>query len=66
MFSSGTAGDPLGVMQTDGNFVVYGARGPAALFQIRTAGNPGARLVVQDDGNVVVYTPRGKALFSTR
>lgn len=63
-YSSRTRGsDAIGVMQDDGIFVVYA--GQRVLFQTRTAGNPGARLVVQDDGNLVLYSPTNRALFST-
>ena len=42
------------VMQTDGNLVEYGPRGP--IWATYTYG-PGARLVNQSDGNVVIYGP---------
>jgi len=42
------------IMQTDGNFVVYGSTG-SAIFSTGTAGTNGVIVRVQDDGNFVVY-----------
>ena len=55
IWQSGTAGLPsqCALMQTDGNFVVYGPNG--ALWQSGTAGRAGAGLLMQDDGNLVIY-----------
>lgn len=41
------------IMQTDGNFVVYGPAGPT--WASNTAGWPGAYAVMQGDGNFVIY-----------
>jgi hypothetical protein len=41
-------------MQTDGNFVIYGAAG-AARWSTQTNGTGGAIIKMQDDGNLVVY-----------
>ena len=49
------------VMQSDGNFVLYGEG--KALFQTATSG-PG-RLVMQSDGNLVLYNTSNQALFNT-
>jgi hypothetical protein len=55
LWQSGTAGQvaTYAIMQTDGNFVVYGPQG--ALWASGTVGYPGAYLVVQTDGNMVIY-----------
>jgi hypothetical protein len=56
------------VMQKDGNLVLYGhgqAGSGRALWNSKTAGHPGANLVVQGDGNIVIYY-NGKALWNTR
>jgi cell wall-associated NlpC family hydrolase len=50
------------VMQTDGNFVVYGPHG--ATWSSQTAGS-GNRLVMQGDGNLVVYGPSNNALWNS-
>lgn len=42
------------IMQTDGNFVVYGSSG-TALFSTGTPGTGAVIIRVQDDGNFVVY-----------
>ncbi len=36
------------------------------VFDTRTGGNPGSRLVTQADGNLVVYTPADRPVFSAR
>ena len=51
-------------MQGDGNLVVY--LGEQPLFNTRTQGNPGARLVMQSDGNLVVLSPDDQVLFQSR
>ncbi len=43
------------IMQTDGNFVIYGF--PDAIWASNTNGRPNSFLVVQDDGNTVIYQP---------
>lgn len=55
LWQSGTAGQPsqYALMQTDGNFVIYGPFG--AIWQSGTVGYPGAGLLMQDDGNLVIY-----------
>ena len=58
------AGDSYLIMQTDGNLVWY-SRGKA-IWNSRTPGNPGARLVAQGDGNVVLYSKTNRALWSTQ
>jgi hypothetical protein len=50
-------------MQADGNLVLTGPGGP--VWDTRTPGHPGARLVLQDDGNAVVYAVDGRPLWST-
>ena len=50
------------VMQTDGNFVVYGPSG--ALWSSRTS-TPASFIALQGDGNLVVYDSSGVALWST-
>jgi hypothetical protein len=57
LWSSNTAGLAVSqaIMQTDGNFVIYGF--PDALWSTNTGGDPGAYLILQDDGNLVVYQP---------
>jgi surface antigen len=53
----------VALMQSDGNLVVYG---PAyqVLWNTRTSGNGGARLIMQGDGNLVVYVG-SKALWNS-
>jgi hypothetical protein len=51
-------------MQNDGNFVLYSAS-HAAVWSSRTAGHPGAFLVLQDDGNLVIYDSNGAALWAS-
>ena len=58
------AGGGSAAMQSDGNFVVYGAEG-AARWSTRTSGNTGAFLVIQNDCNVVLRTAGGVALWSS-
>jgi hypothetical protein len=57
LFSSNTAGNAVSeaIMQTDGNFVIYGF--PAALWSTNTGGYPASFITLQDDGNLVVYHP---------
>lgn len=47
----------IGVLQTDGNFVVYD--GGRALFASGTSGTANPRLVMQGDGNLVLYDSFG-------
>jgi hypothetical protein len=54
-------------MQSDGNFVLYGANYVPVYFVTSTQGNPGAWMVIQDDGNLVIYNQDGAvALWNTR
>ena len=61
LWASGTANQRTveAILQTDGNFVVYGTPKPDGsqrpLWASGTSGHPGATLQVQDDGNVVIY-----------
>ncbi len=52
------------IMQEDGNFVVYDARGRAC-FESNTHGHPGSYLRCQDDGNIVIYTPDSQPIWSS-
>jgi hypothetical protein len=52
------------VMQTDGNFVVYG-RG-RVLWVSNSAGWGGSKLALQSDGNMVLYASGGAALWQTK
>jgi hypothetical protein len=56
LWASNTAGTSIGmaVMQGDGNFVIYDARGEP-VWSSGTPDAPGARLVLQNDGNLVLY-----------
>lgn len=70
LVSGATVTSPAGkyrlVMQTDGNLVERRVAGNVAIWTSRTAGRPGAGLIVQTDGNVVVYPRTGRAVWSTR
>ncbi|MFV0460011.1 MAG: putative Ig domain-containing protein [Actinomycetales bacterium] len=50
-------------MQPDGNVVLIAPDGKP-IWQTRTSGHPGARLVMQGDGNLVVYTTLGQPVWS--
>ena len=66
-WSARTAGVATGgsaAMQSDGNFVVYDAAG-VPRWHTRTAGNPGAFLVIQNDCDVVLRSAGGAALWSS-
>lgn len=52
------------VMQTDGNFVLYGATG-IPQFASHTSRHPGAYAVFQTDGNFVVYSPTRTPLWAS-
>lgn len=56
LWESGTGGSDgtAAVMQSDGNFVLYG-RTSNAIWSSNTGGHGGAALAVQSDGNLVVY-----------
>lgn len=45
---------PYATMQTDGNFVIYGAAG-AARWSTQTNGTGAVIIKMQDDGNLVIY-----------
>lgn len=55
LWASGTHGRAVSraIMQTDGNFVIYGY--PGAIWASNTNGWHNAYLIVQNDGNVVIY-----------
>jgi hypothetical protein len=55
LWNSQTAGKPGQslVMQSDGNFVLYGTGG--ALWHTGTHGHPGAAMRVEEDGNVIIW-----------
>jgi hypothetical protein len=58
------------VMQTDGNLVEYGDNAVydqswRVYWQTRTAGNPGAYVVMQTDGNLVVRAADGRPLWNS-
>jgi hypothetical protein len=57
LWASNTNGKAVSkaIMQTDGNFVVYGY--PNALWASNTNGKPGSYITLQNDGNVVIYQP---------
>lgn len=65
IWSTGTHGRKVfsAVMQTDGNFVIYGSEG--AIWSTDTDGNRVAWLVMQEDGNLVLYKPDGTAIWSS-
>ena len=58
------SGAAYAIMQTDGNFVLYG-EGGGGIWSSNTAGYPGAYLALQNDGNLVVYYG-SSALWSTK
>ncbi len=51
------------VMQTDGNFVVYGT--DSKVLWATGTGTPGSKIIMQTDGNLVIYAPDGTALWSS-
>jgi hypothetical protein len=64
-WASNTEGQAVSsaIMQTDGNFVIYGF--PNAIWATATAGDNNAFLVLQDDGNLVMYQWIEKALWAS-
>ena len=50
------------IMQTDGNFVVYG---PAGAMWASNTSTGGSFIAMQTDGNLVIYNPSGKAKWSS-
>lgn len=57
----------MGIMQSDGNFVVYKLESgtKTAVWSTGTGGNPNAFLRIQADGNIVVYNSSSSAIYST-
>ncbi|MFV0461046.1 MAG: NucA/NucB deoxyribonuclease domain-containing protein [Actinomycetales bacterium] len=55
------SGGYTNIMQTDGNVVIYDARG--AQWNTRTS-SQGARLVMQTDGNLVLYSATNQPLWN--
>ena len=53
-----------GVMQHDGNFVLYDLETGTPLWATHTDGHPGAWVHVQGDGNLVIYSASNEALWS--
>jgi len=51
------------VMQTDGNFVLYGSDGHA-FWSSNTEGKGGNRVVMQGDGNLVIYTASNQPVWA--
>lgn len=64
LWATGTNGKAVknAVMQSDGNFVLYGFNEP--LWASNTNNKPGSFLVMQDDGNAVIYVP-GPPVWAT-
>ncbi|SDS20812.1 CHAP domain-containing protein [Nocardioides scoriae] len=57
-------GSYTAIMQSDGNFVVYGPNG--ATWSTGTGGvGPGVVAIMQTDGNLVLYAPGGRAIYSS-
>jgi len=65
LWSSGTAGKGAthAQMKAGGNLVLLGHR--ATVWEAKTGGHRGARLVVQDDGNLVVYGADNSVLWQS-
>lgn len=51
------------VMQTDGNFVLYGHGLPTAEWQSATTGNPGATLTLNTQGTLTILSAQGFTLW---
>ena len=73
IWASGTYDHPNAgaLMQSDGNFVIFGDRSSEDLpdtvvFSTGTAGNDGAVLTIRNDGALVVESPAGVVLFDSR
>jgi hypothetical protein len=66
LWSSGTTGRGYNAcFQADGNFVVYNsAKQP--VWQSRSNGHKGAKLVLQADGNVVIYSSSGAPYWQAK
>lgn len=62
---SSANGQYVGVMQGDGNFVVYRSADQFPLWSTSTSA-PGSVAHMQTDGNFVVYSPGGQALWHSR
>lgn len=65
LFATDTGGQPgnSAVMQTDGNFVVYGSAHQVR-FNTSTEDHSGSRLDLQDDGNLVIYDSGGQPVWA--
>ena len=65
IWSSRTNGKAVNhaIMQTDGNFVIYGF--PQALWATNTSAITSATLELQDDGNLVVYESYSAAVWTS-
>ncbi len=55
-------GQYMAIMQTDGNFVIYGPNGPVWYTNTFVVNS---RLVMQSDGNLVIYTPGNQPVWYT-
>ena len=66
LWNSHTGGQPVayGVMQGDGNFVLYRTNGQPA-FDTHTWSTPANRLVMQNDGNLVLYDANGNHYWAS-
>jgi surface antigen len=53
------------IMQSDGNFVLYGPSGALWSSKTASAANSGSYIVMQGDGNLVIYNPAGRATWSS-
>lgn len=63
--ASNTFGKPAGhaIMQSDGNFAIYG---PDGAFEWNTGTTvAGSQLVLQNDANLVIYDASGGAVWAT-
>lgn len=70
LWASGTDGQTatLAVMQSDGNFVLYGVSGRVAggaIWASGTDGKGGISITLQNDGNLVIYRSDGGAVWAT-
>lgn len=65
IWSRTSASNAYALMQSDGNFVIYGQGGHPAYWSTGTQGNTGAHIVMQCDGNLVVYRTNGTAAWNS-
>jgi hypothetical protein len=56
-------GQYVAVLQSDGNFVIYGPSGPT--WSSETYGVPAYELYLQGDGNMVIYGPNGATWWTS-